>query len=156
MHAYNEFADEALEANPAVRRFETTFVKRRVKATLAFPLGAAPERNLARYSWNRSAWVPARTKTIAPPFRPHHPLCRSAGSRRRRGIRDSRTTPLSAGGPSIPGQAAHRWHEQQHRLLETVHVVSARPCEPLPILAEDLRIFNVPGEGSSLTAHAGF
>jgi DNA-binding Lrp family transcriptional regulator len=39
MHAYNEFADGALEANPAVRRFETTFVKRRVKATLAFPLG---------------------------------------------------------------------------------------------------------------------
>jgi hypothetical protein len=39
MHAYNEFADAALEDNPAVRRFETTFVKRRVKATLAFPLG---------------------------------------------------------------------------------------------------------------------
>lgn len=38
MHAYNEFADAALEASPAVRRFETTFVKRRVKATLAFPL----------------------------------------------------------------------------------------------------------------------
>jgi Lrp/AsnC family transcriptional regulator, leucine-responsive regulatory protein len=38
MNAYNEFADEALEAHPAVRRFETTFVKRRVKATLAFPI----------------------------------------------------------------------------------------------------------------------
>lgn len=38
MRAYNEFADAALEDNPAVRRFETTFVKRRVKATLAFPL----------------------------------------------------------------------------------------------------------------------
>jgi DNA-binding Lrp family transcriptional regulator len=43
MHAYNEFADAALEDNPAVRRFETTFVKRRVKATLAFPLGGSPE-----------------------------------------------------------------------------------------------------------------
>jgi len=39
MRAYNEFADAALEENPAVRRFETTFVKRRVKATLAYPLG---------------------------------------------------------------------------------------------------------------------
>jgi DNA-binding Lrp family transcriptional regulator len=39
MSAYNEFANSALEDNPAVRRFETTFVKRRVKATLAFPLG---------------------------------------------------------------------------------------------------------------------
>ena len=39
MREYNEFADAALEDNPAVRRFETTFVKRRVKATLAFPLG---------------------------------------------------------------------------------------------------------------------
>jgi Lrp/AsnC family transcriptional regulator, leucine-responsive regulatory protein len=38
MNAYNDFADEALEAHPAVRRFETTFVKRRVKATLAFPI----------------------------------------------------------------------------------------------------------------------
>jgi len=39
MREYNDFADAALEDNPAVRRFETTFVKRRVKATLAFPLG---------------------------------------------------------------------------------------------------------------------
>ena len=38
MRAYNEFADASLEEHPAVRRFETTFVKRRVKATLAFPL----------------------------------------------------------------------------------------------------------------------
>ena len=38
MRDYNEFADAALEDNPAVRRFETTFAKRRVKATLAFPL----------------------------------------------------------------------------------------------------------------------
>jgi DNA-binding Lrp family transcriptional regulator len=39
MNAYNDFADDALEAHPAVRRFETTFVKRRVKATLAYPIG---------------------------------------------------------------------------------------------------------------------
>lgn len=38
IHAYNAFADAALEENPAVRRFETTFVKRRVKATLAYPI----------------------------------------------------------------------------------------------------------------------
>lgn len=43
MHAYNEVADALLEDNPAVRRFETTFVKRRVKATLAFPLQERPE-----------------------------------------------------------------------------------------------------------------
>jgi len=42
MHAYNEVADGLLEDNPAVRRFETTFVKRRVKATLAFPLQERP------------------------------------------------------------------------------------------------------------------
>ena len=42
MKAYNDFADEALEAHPAVRRFETTFVKRRVKATLAFPIEDEP------------------------------------------------------------------------------------------------------------------
>lgn len=41
MKAYNDFADDALEAHPAVRRFETTFVKRRVKATLAFPIADA-------------------------------------------------------------------------------------------------------------------
>jgi Lrp/AsnC family transcriptional regulator, leucine-responsive regulatory protein len=38
MDGYNAFADAALEDNPAVRRFETTFVKRRVKATLAYPI----------------------------------------------------------------------------------------------------------------------
>ncbi len=38
MRDYNDFADAALEDNPAVRRFETTFAKRRVKASLAFPL----------------------------------------------------------------------------------------------------------------------
>lgn len=42
MKAYNAFADAALEEHPAVRRFETTFVKRRVKATLAYPLGSEP------------------------------------------------------------------------------------------------------------------
>ncbi len=43
MRAYNEVADGLLEDNPAVRRFETTFVKRRVKATLAFPIHERPE-----------------------------------------------------------------------------------------------------------------
>ena len=38
MEAYNAFADAMLEEEPAVRRFETSFVKRRVKATLALPL----------------------------------------------------------------------------------------------------------------------
>jgi Lrp/AsnC family transcriptional regulator, leucine-responsive regulatory protein len=38
MDAYNAFADSMLEAEPAVRRFETSFVKRRVKASLALPL----------------------------------------------------------------------------------------------------------------------
>ena len=37
MDAYNEFA--ATLEQPPVRRFETTFVKKRVKATLAVPLG---------------------------------------------------------------------------------------------------------------------
>lgn len=37
MDAYNDFA--ATLEQPPVRRFETTFVKRRVKATLAVPLG---------------------------------------------------------------------------------------------------------------------
>ena len=40
MDAYNAFADTTLAAHPAVRRFESTFVKKRVKATLAVPLGA--------------------------------------------------------------------------------------------------------------------
>ena len=38
MEAYNAFAARMLE-QPPVRRFETSFVKRRVKATLAVPLG---------------------------------------------------------------------------------------------------------------------
>jgi len=37
MEAYNDFAARVLE-KPPVRRFETSFVKRRVKATLAVPL----------------------------------------------------------------------------------------------------------------------
>ena len=39
MDDYNEFAAAMLE-RPPVRRFETTFVKKRVKATLAVPLDA--------------------------------------------------------------------------------------------------------------------
>ena len=39
MEAYNAFADATLAEHPAVRRFESTFVKKRVKATLAVPLG---------------------------------------------------------------------------------------------------------------------
>ena len=38
MDEYNAFAAEMLE-QPAVRRFETSFVKRRVKASLAVPMG---------------------------------------------------------------------------------------------------------------------
>ncbi len=38
MAAYNDFADSTLAEHPAVRRFETSFVKKRVKATLAFPM----------------------------------------------------------------------------------------------------------------------
>lgn len=38
MDSYNAFADAHLAEHPAVRRLETTFVKRRVKASLAFPL----------------------------------------------------------------------------------------------------------------------
>jgi Lrp/AsnC family transcriptional regulator, leucine-responsive regulatory protein len=37
MEAYNQFAAQMLE-RPGVRRFETTFVKKRVKASLAVPL----------------------------------------------------------------------------------------------------------------------
>lgn len=40
MEAYDDFTRTMLLEQPAVRRFETTFVKRRVKASLAFPLGA--------------------------------------------------------------------------------------------------------------------
>lgn len=38
MAAYNEFADAMLAEHPAVSRFETSFVKKRVKATLAWPM----------------------------------------------------------------------------------------------------------------------
>jgi len=38
MEDYNRFADAMLAEQPAVRRFETSFVKKRVKATLAVPI----------------------------------------------------------------------------------------------------------------------
>lgn len=38
MEAFNLFADEVLAGQRAVRRYETSFVKRRVKASLALPL----------------------------------------------------------------------------------------------------------------------
>ena len=38
MDAYNLFADSLLAEQPGVRRFETSFVKKRAKATLALPL----------------------------------------------------------------------------------------------------------------------
>lgn len=44
MDAYNRFAAAMLE-KPPVHRFETSFVKRRVKATLAVPLADQPPRN---------------------------------------------------------------------------------------------------------------
>lgn len=40
MDAYNLIADSLLEQSDAVRRFETSFVKRRTKASLALPLEA--------------------------------------------------------------------------------------------------------------------
>ncbi|MFN3727074.1 MAG: Lrp/AsnC family transcriptional regulator [Allosphingosinicella sp.] len=43
MAAYNAFADANLAEHPAVRRFETSFVKKRVKATLAFPIAGEGE-----------------------------------------------------------------------------------------------------------------
>lgn len=39
MDGYNVFAENLLTEQPAVRRFETTFVKRRAKVSLAMPLG---------------------------------------------------------------------------------------------------------------------
>ena len=39
MNAFNAFADEALASDPAVRRYETRFVKRRRKYTSAWPIG---------------------------------------------------------------------------------------------------------------------
>ena len=38
MGAFNAFADEVLAGQRAVRRYETSFVKRRLKASLALPL----------------------------------------------------------------------------------------------------------------------
>ncbi len=38
MAEFNRFADETLAKNAGVRRYETMFVKKRVKATLAFPI----------------------------------------------------------------------------------------------------------------------
>jgi DNA-binding Lrp family transcriptional regulator len=43
MEAFNLFADEMLAEHPAVRRFESSFVKKRVKATLAVPLADAAD-----------------------------------------------------------------------------------------------------------------
>jgi Lrp/AsnC family transcriptional regulator, leucine-responsive regulatory protein len=40
MDVYNEVARDLLMDQPIVRRFETTFVKKRVKTTLAMPLGS--------------------------------------------------------------------------------------------------------------------
>jgi Lrp/AsnC family transcriptional regulator, leucine-responsive regulatory protein len=40
MDSYNAFADTMLEEDAGVRRFETSFVKKRIKATLALPLEA--------------------------------------------------------------------------------------------------------------------
>jgi Lrp/AsnC family transcriptional regulator, leucine-responsive regulatory protein len=41
MDAYNAFADTMLAEQSAVRRFESTFIKKRMKATLAVPLPGA-------------------------------------------------------------------------------------------------------------------
>jgi Lrp/AsnC family leucine-responsive transcriptional regulator len=38
MDAYNKLADTLLMQQPAVRRFETSFIKKRAKVTLALPL----------------------------------------------------------------------------------------------------------------------
>ena len=38
MDAYNAFADETLAADPAVRRYESRFVKKRRKFTTAWPI----------------------------------------------------------------------------------------------------------------------
>jgi Lrp/AsnC family leucine-responsive transcriptional regulator len=40
MDAFNMFADEILAGDPVVRRYETSFVKKRRKFSLALPLGA--------------------------------------------------------------------------------------------------------------------
>ena len=41
MAAFNAFADEVLAGSPAVRRYETSFVKKAVKTSLAIPLDEA-------------------------------------------------------------------------------------------------------------------
>lgn len=48
MDAYNLFADVLLTGQSAVRRFETSFVKKRVKATLALPLQDLLRRPMSR------------------------------------------------------------------------------------------------------------
>lgn len=45
MEAFNRFADDMLAGERAVRRYETSFVKRRVKASLALPLDALVDNN---------------------------------------------------------------------------------------------------------------
>lgn len=44
MDAFNAFADNALASDPAVRRYETRFVKRRRKFTTAWPIAEAGNR----------------------------------------------------------------------------------------------------------------
>ena len=48
MDAYNDFAQSHLAEQPAIRRFETSFVKRRMKATLAIPLEAVTRGGLTK------------------------------------------------------------------------------------------------------------
>jgi hypothetical protein len=52
MEAFNLFADDVLAGQRAVRRYETSFVKRRLKASLALPL-----EQLARVSAHHSRKV---------------------------------------------------------------------------------------------------
>jgi len=40
MEAYNRFADEVLAGDPVVRRYETRFIKKRRKYSMALPIGA--------------------------------------------------------------------------------------------------------------------
>lgn len=42
MAGFNDFTADLLEQHPAVRRFETSFVKKRFKASLAWPLDPNP------------------------------------------------------------------------------------------------------------------
>lgn len=41
MEAFNEFVEREIAANPAVRRYETSFIKRRIKFSAAVPLAPA-------------------------------------------------------------------------------------------------------------------